>query len=245
MKASLRLNESRLVDLNQISSAFDNPDATGFAQQVSDAAVTVVRRNGHVLPLPRSLQRPQNVGEGKGSDPKGGGLVVVIFADSRDSRLGPTFEKELKSRRPDAMVFHYYNDRVSSDATPSEVMPVVKSADQVVVAAFITHSPGRQIIARGTLVTPVGLSAEGGKLLGDVISAAPVKTAVIALGSPYLIESYPQTQNYICTYSLTPTAEVSAVKTLFGEIRNNSKLPVTLPGIVNISFPLGPGNRGW
>jgi beta-N-acetylhexosaminidase len=61
---------------------------------------------------------------------------------------------------------------------------------------------------------------------------------VIALGSPYFIQSYPQTENYICTYSLTPTAEVSAVKALFGDIQNHAKLPVTLPGVADRGFSL-------
>ena len=63
------------------------------------------------------------------------------------------------------------------------------------------------------------------------MEVAPEKTAVIALGSPYLIESFPQIQTYICTYAMATSSEISAVKALFGEIQNHAKLPVTLPGI--------------
>jgi beta-N-acetylhexosaminidase len=59
---------------------------------------------------------------------------------------------------------------------------------------------------------------------------------VVALGSPYLIENYPNIQSYICTYSLEATAEASAVKSLFGEIHNHARLPVTLPGIAPRGF---------
>jgi hypothetical protein len=57
-------------------------------------------------------------------------------------------------------------------------------------------------------------------------AVAPQKTVLIVLGSPYLIQNYPNVENYIYTYSLVFTAVISAVKSLFGEI-----LPVTLPGI--------------
>jgi beta-N-acetylhexosaminidase len=61
---------------------------------------------------------------------------------------------------------------------------------------------------------------------------------VIALGSPYLIESLPQIQTYICTYAMAPTSETRAVKALFGEVQNHSKLPVTLPGVAPRGFSL-------
>lgn len=67
---------------------------------------------------------------------------------------------------------------------------------------------------------------------------------VIALGSPYLIGDHPQIQNYICTYSLTPTAEISAVRALFGEIRNKAKRPLALPGVAARGFSLPwPGGK--
>jgi beta-N-acetylhexosaminidase len=76
-------------------------------------------------------------------------------------------------------------------------------------------------------------------LLEQILTAAADKTAVIALGSPYLIINYPEIRTYICTYSQPSTSEISAVKALFGEIQNHAKLPVTLPGIAarDVSLP--------
>jgi beta-N-acetylhexosaminidase len=235
MKAALGLNESRFVDVDRVREMFSKTDANDFAQQVSDAAVTLVRDNHHVLPLSDDKTKPEH---GGGSDPGPHKLVVLIFADSARSRLGPTFERELKARRPDAQIFHYYNDRIDSDALPNAVLPAVNAADEVVLAAFITHPPTRQMTVHGTVVTPVGFSGAGGELLADLLNAAPDKTVLVALGSPYFIESFPNAQNYICTYSLTPTGEVSAVRAVFGEIQNHAKLPVTLPGVAERGFSL-------
>jgi beta-N-acetylhexosaminidase len=242
MKAAVGLDESRFVDLDHLRSVFSGPDAADFAQRISDSAVTLVRSNGRVLPLTASLNGPMAKSIPQGAvvrtASKDHKLVVITFTDSRNSRLGPTFEKELKLHRPDAEVFHYFNDYSSSDAVASEVLSAAKFADEVVVAAFITHATGRQLVSRGIVRTVVGLSGGGAQLLGDIVNVNPAKAVVIALGSPYLIEDYPQIQNYICTYSLTPTGEVSAVRALFGEIQNHAKLPVTLPGVADINFSL-------
>jgi beta-N-acetylhexosaminidase len=164
------------------------------------------------------------------------GLLVVSFSDSYNSRLGHEFDRQIKLRRPDAKILHYYNDHINSDAVPSKVLPLVKSAERVVVAAFVTHVPGRQVMSHGKATTAVGLSGESAEFLDDIVASAPRKTVVVALGSPYLILNYTMTQNYICTYSLTSTSEAAAAKALFGEIQNHSRLPVTLPGVAGRGF---------
>ena len=61
---------------------------------------------------------------------------------------------------------------------------------------------------------------------------------MVALGSPYLIANFPQIQNYMCTYAMATTSEISVVRALFGEIQNHAKLPVTLPGVAPRGFSL-------
>jgi hypothetical protein len=51
---------------------------------------------------------------------------------------------------------------------------------------------------RGALVTAVGLSGEGADLLRGILEAAADKSVLVAFGSPYVIEEYPKTQNYVC-----------------------------------------------
>ena len=72
--------------------------------------------------------------------------------------------------------------------------------------------------------------------LQQILDKAAAKTAVIAMGNPYLALNFPAVQTYICTYSNAPTAERSAVKLLFGEMQTKGKLPVSLPGIADRGF---------
>jgi beta-N-acetylhexosaminidase len=77
-----------------------------------------------------------------------------------------------------------------------------------------------------------------GELLRQILNIAVDKTAVIALGSPYVAQNFIQMQTYICTYSNASSSELSAVRVLFGELQPRGKLPVTLPGIAPRGFSL-------
>jgi len=236
-KAALGLNESRIVDLNRIRAVFSNRESYDFAQHVSDSAVTLVRSNGRVLPLasvtdsgsrkagPDRPNSDLSLSEKK--------VVAITFTDSNRSVLGAAFRKEVATRNSGSRFFYYYNDQIGSDANRAVIIPALREADVVVIAAFITHAAPKQVSRGGKLVNAVGFAGAGAQLLGELLAVAPEKTVVIALGSPYLIEDFPQIQNYICTYSLVTTAEVSAAKALFGEIQNLATLPVNLPGVAN------------
>jgi beta-N-acetylhexosaminidase len=61
-----------------------------------------------------------------------------------------------------------------------------------------------------------------------ILAHATRKTAVLAMGTPYLTEDFPTIQNYICTFSNATVSEISAAKALFGEIPIPGHLPVNL-----------------
>src|SRR5215469_13026988 len=50
-KASVGLNKARLVDVNAIASIVARPENIDLAQRIANAAITLVRENGKVLPL--------------------------------------------------------------------------------------------------------------------------------------------------------------------------------------------------
>jgi beta-N-acetylhexosaminidase len=64
-----------------------------------------------------------------------------------------------------------------------------------------------------------------------VLDRAVQKTAVIAVGNPYLASDFPKIENYMCTFSNATVSEVAAVKALFGEIPIHGHLPVSIPNV--------------
>jgi len=70
-------------------------------------------------------------------------------------------------------------------------------------------------------------------LLNAILEHAGARTALLAMGNPYLAQDFPSVQNYLCTFSNATVSEVAAVKALFGEIPTRGHLPVTIPGIAS------------
>jgi beta-N-acetylhexosaminidase len=63
------------------------------------------------------------------------------------------------------------------------------------------------------------------------LTSGPVPVALVSLGSPYVIASFPKSAAYLATMSPTVPSEVSAAKALFGDIPIQGHLPVTIPGV--------------
>jgi len=232
MKASVGLHKSRFVDLDQVASVTSRPEDMDFAQHISDEAITLVRNDIKLLPLQKASVLPRTPDELATRHH----LAAIVLGESLTSTDGQEFEKALKSRRPDADV-HYFQNR-AGNAAGLEALRAAKEADELVIVVYVVHSGVRQRVVDGQRMTSFGPVGPSGRLLEDLLEIAPKKTAVVALGSPYLIESFPQIQNYMCTYAMATSSEISAVKALFGEIHNHAKLPVTLPGIAPRGFSL-------
>jgi beta-N-acetylhexosaminidase len=101
-----------------------------------------------------------------------------------------------------------------------------------VAAVYVVPTAGRIAKAdAGGLKNSVGLADASGALLQNILDRSAQKTAVLAMGNPYLAQDFPAVQNYICTFSNATVSEVSAVKALFGEIAIHGHLPVSIPNI--------------
>src|SRR5260370_5105953 len=111
-----------------------------------------------------------------------------------------------------------------------EILEAVKDGEKVVVAVYVVPTAAKQVMVNGKLVNSVKLEHATGELMNHVLDTARAKTVVIAMGNPYVAQNFPNVQTYLCTYSNASSSELSAVKVLFGEIKPQGKLPVTLPG---------------
>jgi beta-N-acetylhexosaminidase len=233
-KASLGLHKSKFVDLDAIADQVGKPADFQTAQQIADAAVTLVKDDSPALKLIAAERRrgpgtsaPQPAYEKVGGNETG--VVAVVLSDSVRSEAGRVFERELKARVPDAKVI-FVDPSLAAPLTES-VSTAVLRARSVIVAAYISPIAAKAVMVNGVMKNTVSFTDEAATLLRMVLKVGANKTAVIAMGSPYVAAEYPEVQTYICTFSNTPTSETSAVKALFGEIGFHGRLPVTLPNM--------------
>jgi len=230
MKASLGLHKARLVDLSKLDSAIGQPENLAKAQQMADDAVTLVRRTGTVLPLKKSGTARaglpyQNVAEVRNH------LAVIIFTDDVRLENGRALERQIKMRAADANIM-YVDPRLAKAMLPS-VVASAQSAEKVVVAVYLSPTAGKIVKAGGGAQNSVSMPPDSADLMRAILNLGRAKTAVLAVGNPYVAKDFPEVQNYLCTFSAAPVSELSAVKALFGEIPLRGHLPVTIPGVAS------------
>jgi len=241
-KASLGLQNARAVDLKGLAEVVGKPQNLAFGQQVADDAVTLVRDNGKVLPLKSTVK---NQGTAKTALPyttrveTHDQVVAVLFSDDVRTDSGHAFAREFRVRIPDARVI-YVDPRVAAGMS-GEVLKAVDAAQTVVAAVYVVPTAGK-------IGNSVAMTDASGALLQQLLDHAAGKTAVVAMGNPYLAADFPKIENYMCTFSNASVSEIAAVEALFGEIIIHGHLPVSIPNIAargaGLERPVQVGSGG-
>ena len=224
-KASLGLQDARLVDVKALDEVVGKPANLAFGQQVADDAVTLVRDNGKVLPLTSPVKKGGTTKAGLPYTTKEetrNQTVAVLFSDDVRTESGYVFAREFRARIPDAHVI--YVDPHIAAGMSDEVVKAVDEAQTVVAAVYVVPMAGK-------VGNSVAMADATGTLLRQVLDRAAGRTVVIAMGNPYLAAGFPKIENYMCTFSNASVSEISAVKALFGEIAIRGHLPVSIPNI--------------
>ena len=224
-KASLGLQDARTVDVKAIATFVGKPENLAFGQQVASDAVTLVRDNGKVLPLKSSIK---NQGTAKAGLPytkqeeTHNQVVAVVFSDDVRTESGRAFSREFLARIPDAHLI-YVDPRVAAGMS-DEVMKAGNEAQTVVAAVYVVPSAGK-------IGNTVAMADATGALLQQILDHNADRTAVVAMGNPYLAADFPKIENYLCTFSNASVSEIAAVKALFGEVAVRGHLPVSIPNV--------------
>ncbi len=203
-KERLGLDRKRVVDLEGIGDVVNSPEDNERAQQIADRAVTLVRNTGNALPA---------------TDPQA--ACFVVMPESRYSAEGQMFAQEVHKRARNASV-----TTLDSSMQPEAIdasLAKLQGCSSYSVAAFSAVTSGRG---------SVGLAGDLPRAVESLIASGKPVT-MIALGNPYLLRNFPNVTAYVATFSTVPLSEVSAVKSLWGEIEIRGHLPVSIPGLAS------------
>ena len=228
LKASLGLHKARLVDLEQLSRQVARPENLEVGQRIADDAITLVRDNGQVLPLqgtgtPELVAAYHPVGQVRGR------LVAVIFSDDLRTDSGHMLETKILARVPDARII--YVDARSAAGMKTPVLDAVNAAEHVIAAVYVIPTAGKAVAGFGGPKNSVAMDDATGALLKAILEKAAPRTVVLAMGNPYVVQSFPEIENYLCAFSNMSVSETAAVKAVFGEIPIHGRLPVTIPAV--------------
>ncbi len=229
-KASLGLHKARRVDLANLPHVIARPESIAVGQEVAQQAVTLVRDNRQLLPL-----RASPPGTSNNANPytrfvePANRVVAVVFTDDVRSEAGRAFARELRVRVPDATVF--YVDPRLAGALSAPILSAVAQAQAVIVPVYVAPVSGKAVKIGNEMKNTVSLVGDSAALLQRILAAAGQRTAVLAMGNPYLGSDFPEVQVYLCTFSNLPVSESAAVKALFGEIPIRGRLPISIPNV--------------
>ena len=202
-KARLGLNQNRLVDINTLNEKFGSVAWQATAQEISDRGITLLRDKLHLLPL-------------DGAKPSRA-LLVSLYADP-EPYPGIDLEAQLRSRFDSLIALRADTKFSRADALK---LPAPSDYDIVILALFVRVSD-----RKGDIDVP----ADQIPVISQIYkSGKPVIT--LGLGSPYLIERFPQAETWLSAFGISDVAQVSLARALFGEIPIRGQLPVTIPGV--------------
>jgi beta-N-acetylhexosaminidase len=208
------LFEDRYVKLDEITSRLDATKLDALAESVAERAITLVKDDQHMFPLPAAA----------------GPCLVVIGEGSFPTR-GETLAREFARRSPSLRVFP------ASSSMPDSLLAAfaaqTSSCKQIYVAAFVTVAANR-----GSVNLEGGL---GGLLNAMIKGPAPV--ALISFGNPYLLKDFPGVAAYAATFSTAVTSETAVAKAIAGEIPISGKMPVSIPGLAKLGDGLSVASR--
>src|SRR5690348_2097340 len=202
-KARLGLNTSRLVDLNALNHKFGSIAWQKEAQEISDRGVTLLRDTPHRLPL-------------DGTKPARA-LLLAFYADP-EPYPGEDLERELRNRFDSVTTLRADTRFVNAGILK---LPSPDSYDVAIVAFFVRVSD-----RKGNVDVPAEQAA-----LAEQVYKTGKTVITVGLGSPYLIERFPQAETWLAAFGISDVAQISVARALFGEIPVRGHLPVTVPGV--------------
>src|SRR5215831_12342199 len=202
-KARLGLHKNRLVDVAELNSKFGSVAWQAESQEISDRGVTLLRDTPHRLPLDGT--RPARA------------LLVCLYADP-EPYPGEDLEHELH-RRFDSVVTLRADTKFAK--AENLKLPSPDSYDIAILALFVRVSD-----RKGDVDVPADQFPLIQQIYGN---GKPVIS--VGLGSPYLIERFPQAQTWLSVFGISDVAQISVARALFGEIPIRGRLPVTIPGV--------------
>ena len=204
-KERMGLDRRATVDLEAIGDQIEMPDDQERAQEIASRAVTLVKNEGNLIPLRAPAK-----------------TCFLTLAESHYSNEGFEFAQEVHQRDKNATVIAL--DASLPAASLDAAVEKTAACTTVAVAAFASVAAYRGDVALG---------GDFPRLL-DALFATGKPVALIAMGNPYLVRSFPKAAAFLLTFSTVPPSETAAVQALYGESAIRGHTPVTIPGVAKI-----------
>jgi beta-N-acetylhexosaminidase len=204
VKEWLSGSRSKLVDLNRLAQDESPESHRDLAKRIAERSVTLIRDNNKYLPLKTGSMS--------------GNVLSIILQDKKNSETGAEYMKNLDRFYP---VTHIRIDPETDATGYANAADLASKSSAVILTSYVQALSGS-----GTL----RLTEKQQSFIHSLKNLTPKDKPFIfvSLGTPYLINYFPEIPTYLCTYSSNEMSEENAVNTIRGELKPQGLLPVTL-----------------
>jgi beta-N-acetylhexosaminidase len=202
-KAWLEIERRKTADLKQVKREVSPPTHQHLSRRIASRAITLVSDTNHLLPL-----KPTE------------GIVNIIVQDRINNETARRYIKQLDKFYT---VNHIRINPGTDSLTYANAAELASKAKAVIVTSY-----SQSLSSSGTLK----LSAQQQQFIHSLVGIVPKESPLIllSLGTPYIINYFPEISSYLCTYSPTEDCEELAVEVLRGALKPRGVLPVSLQG---------------
>lgn len=212
LKAMLRLNRQRRVNVSRISERVATTDLREQALDVARNTLTLVVNKKNILPVsPRSNVAVLGMVNKKGQ--------TMIWQDNYD--FGTWVNKQCPSAK------HLFLGESVDESGTRKALELVTTSHITILALF-----PRVIIGGGEIC----FSKDQIALLRKIAKKGKSLVAV-SFGSPYIINDIPAPDAFLCSFSNADVVQQATAEALFGKTNPTGRLPVH----VNDKYPFGHG----
>ena len=207
MKEKVGLHLNNNVYLENIQNNLGHKEHKSTAKRIASEAITCVKLDKPMIPLTQY---------------QGQNLFVIDIYDSEHKHSISSVTKGLISSG--LRVKPYQIDGSDSENVLNVIINEIPENSNVILNTFVNYKARKDKIS----LPPNEL---------NFIKNLLKKTTNVVLGSlgnPYIIQDFPDVPVYICAYKNNSLMQQAYLDALLGKIKIDGKLPVNIPGVVNI-----------
>ena len=208
-KLRLGLFTRRTVPLDSVSEIVGSSRFLPTARDIAQRSVVLVSDSGGAIDSLRAGPRK---------------IALVTYGEENAYTVGNTLLRQLRAAGHTVTLFRLFG--ASGPASLDSVRSLVRKTPYTVFALSV-----KVTTSKGTIALPEHIA----KLI-DLLGTRP-RTAVVSIGSPYVILKTPRIRSYLLAWSASPLMEWAAARALAGQSAITGHLPVSLPP----KYPLGHG----
>jgi beta-N-acetylhexosaminidase len=200
-KYQLGLFKQKITPLEKIDTIVSNRESEHLAEEISAKAVTLVKSESNLLPLPKN---------------KKVFLLTITNGDDGFMTSAPLrrtlFENGIR----------FTESTLDPRSNEFEVKRAAKLASEAEIIITALHGRVRSGQSRS-----IGLPIAGERTLRELLKEdKPIVN--ISFGNPYLLKDFLEMKNYIVAYGDMPALQKASAKSIFGMQDFYGKLPISL-----------------